>query len=382
AEYAWAVALDMQAAGIPPDACVRPLVAALADTGEPSLALRAAQWGETHGATLSASVLLRVLRSLGRHSQDTGAFADTWRRLLACAGPGEQPVEEDCLAGLRLAARSGDHELARRLIGHLRARGFPLRDFYVEALVVALARAGQWGPAFEVLAEARGAGACGASQSVRSLGRLLADTGDRAVALGDQAFVALQAAPLAARDTVTLDALVSGIAAAGHPAEALTRLRTWYPTLSAPRTACSYTGVLRSCIYPSNQQVAEQLLSLMLDTDKLEPPADVHELMVRVCLGQFHYEDAFVYLDAVRALGRTPQWATLAALARRCAVARDPRAATALDEMRRLGLPVTQALQAYVEARGRSPRREPRARRRDSASRESPSSDASIDFEL
>ncbi|KAJ1721349.1 hypothetical protein LPJ53_004128 [Coemansia erecta] len=379
AEYAWAVALSMQARGVPPDSeCVRPLVVALADAAEPSVALRAAQWGEAHGVALPPPVLLRLLRSVGRHSGDCAAFAELWHRLRACAGPGELPVEEDCLAGLRLAARSGDHGLAQSIVGHLRARGFPLRDFYVEALVLALARAGLWARAFEVLAEARAAGACRSANSVRGLARLLADTrasdsaaaataadADAAAAaeLGDRAFAALQQTPASlAADSVTLDALVSGIASAGHPAEALSRLQSWYDELSQRRTLSSYTGVLRACIYPSNQRVAEQLLRLMLDADGLEPSADVLEMMVRVSLGQFNYEDAFVYLDAIKAAGRAPQWATYAALARRCAVAGDPRAAVALREMRELGLPVTDALQAYVDARGRSPRHEARSR--------------------
>ncbi|KAJ2878471.1 hypothetical protein GGI21_004813, partial [Coemansia aciculifera] len=132
------------------------------------------------------------------------------------------------------------------------------------------------------------------------------------------------------------------------------RLRRWFGDV--PRDAASFEAVLRGCVLRKNLTVAEQSLALCIDADGLAPTQQVYALMVDVALRQFNYEDAFVYLDAMKTHGFVPARRTYAAVVRRCAVVRDPRAAIALDEMRAQGYDVSPALEEYVKSGGRSAR--------------------------
>ncbi|KAI7830064.1 hypothetical protein BX661DRAFT_181018 [Kickxella alabastrina] len=104
-------------------------------------------------------------------------------------------------------------------------------------------------------------------------------------------------------------------------------------------------------------------MAQMLDAG-VQPTARVLETMVLVSLGQFNYEDAFVYLESMKAHSMVPAWRTYAAVVRRCARVRDPRAQTALREMQALGYPVTDALRSFVALHGRSARYTPAAPRK------------------
>ncbi|KAJ2712204.1 hypothetical protein H4R19_002878, partial [Coemansia spiralis] len=151
-------------------------------------------------------------------------------------------------------------------------------------------------------------------------------------------------------DAVTLNALLAGLAQSGHVEAAAKRMGTWFTQLGIARTVESYTAVLAGCVQRRNKTVGEVLLARLVDEDRLAPSQDVYELMLHLSLAQHSYEDAFVYLETVKAEGMAPGWRTYAAIVRRCARVRDPRAQAAIREMRQLGYVVTPQLLRFVRS--------------------------------
>ncbi|KAJ2503965.1 hypothetical protein IWW47_002750 [Coemansia sp. RSA 2052] len=323
-----------------------------------------------------------LLRGAGR-ALHPAAYAAAYAHLTAVVGA--QLSEAECVAGLGVAARGGDAALAAALVRRLRAAGYPAAEHHVEPLWEALVRARRWAAAFRALAAMRAAGFATTPASLRVLTRALTvDAGD-AERLADAAHTALaESSKSKAMDAATLDAMVAGLAQSGCVEAAGERLRRWYRragsdcSLLPMRGPASYEAVLRGCVARKNLTVAEQTLALCIDADGRAPTQGVYALMVAVALRQFNYEDAFVYLDAMKTAGFAPGWRTYAAVVRRCAAVRDPRAATALAEMRAAGHPVPPALADLVSKRQQRAR-EPRAKDEDD---DDPSSSSSPCFML
>ncbi|KAJ2335566.1 hypothetical protein GGI00_001291, partial [Coemansia sp. RSA 2681] len=308
---------------------------------------------------LPAAAWRALLRGAGR-ALHPAAYAAAYAHLTAVVGA--QLSEAECVAGLGVAARGGDAALAAALVRRLRAAGYPAAEHHVEPLWEALVRARRWAAAFRALAAMRAAGFATTPASLRVLTRALTvDAGD-AERLADAAHAALvessKSKESKALDAATLDAMVAGLAQSGCVEAAGERLRRWYRRAGSDsdsdsdsdcgllpmRGPASYEAVLRGCVARKNLTVAEQTLALCIDADGRAPTQGVYALMVAVALRQFNYEDAFVYLDAMKTAGFAPGWRTYAAVVRRCAAVRDPRAATALAEMRAAGHPVPPAL--------------------------------------
>ncbi|KAJ2746435.1 hypothetical protein GGI20_001353 [Coemansia sp. BCRC 34301] len=329
------------------------LVTALADVGDCDLALGVAR----DATALPEAAYRALLRGAGR-AMHYAAYAAAYAHLTAVVGA--QLTESDYCAGLGVAARAADPALAASIVRRLRSAEYPVAEHHLEPLWEALVRARRWPAAFRALAAMRDAGFATTPASLRVLTRTLTvDVGD-AESLADNVHAALVAChPTAPRvlDTQTLNAIVAGLALSGCVEAAADRLRRWFGP--PPRDTDSYVAVLRGCVARKNLAVAEQSLARCIDEDRLAPTKPVYALMVDVALRQFNYEDAFVYLDAMKTSGFAPDWRTYSAIVRRCAVVRDPRATVALDEMRAAGHDVPQTLVDYVTTGGRSARHTP-----------------------
>ncbi|KAJ2006057.1 hypothetical protein H4R26_001598 [Coemansia thaxteri] len=328
------------------------LIEGLADIGECDLALEVVR--DTRGASvaLTAPTFVALLRGAGRRMHYE-AYRAAYAHVAAVGGA--QLTEGDCCAGLAVAARAADAALGADLVRRLRANAYPVNERHMEPLFEALVRASRWPPAFRALAAMRDAGFATTPASLRVLTRALTLPPDCAEAAVDAAHVALLAcrstAPRAV-DSTTLNAMLAGLSLSGCVEAAADRLHRWYgPTM--PRSVDSYAAVLRGCVLRKNTAVAERALAQCIDVDHLTPSKLIYALMIDISLRQFNYEDAFVYLDAMRALGYTPDWRTYSSIVRRCAAVRDPRAATAIEQMKADGHPITRSLSESVETYAR-----------------------------
>ncbi|KAJ2081740.1 Telomerase protein component 1 [Coemansia sp. RSA 988] len=358
-EHAYAVYLEVRKRGMSIQrAGIQELVAGLASIDEVGLALEVLRAGTADGMAFAPETYAALLRAAGRRMHHE-AYTASYTQLTEVAGA--RLTEGDCLGGLDVAARSGDVELATNILQRLQRHGYALREQHLEALLEALVRRGQWARAFAALAAMRRGGMGRGPSTLRMVTRTVAASAN-AEADADAAFDALVAAPTEAVDACVLDALVAGLALGGHVEAAEQRLSTWFTRLQVQRTAVSYVSVLRGCTHRRNKTVAERVLAQLLDDEALTAPREAYEQMVLVALLQPNYEDAFVYLEAMKAHSMLPSWRTYAALARRCARVRDPRAHVAVQEMRKLGYVVTPALLSFVDTHGRNARYMPQAK--------------------
>ncbi|KAJ2718622.1 Telomerase protein component 1 [Coemansia sp. Benny D115] len=329
------------------------LVGVLADHGESVAALEVAQEARVRGVSIGINPLNLLLHSAGQQA-DYKAYVFCWSQLVKVLG--KKVTEGDCLLGLNTAARFGDPDLAKSILSHLVDNGIVVGEQHLEPLFDAFVNSSQWLAALLALNGMRKAGVgCGAG-TLRSLTAAIRKQDDP-VATADRVFGYLKSSESGdlslAGDSLTLDALLAGMSLAGHPDAAADRMDVWYGELNQQRTPASYVSVLRGCIKPSNLTVAELMVTRMLDVDQLVPTKQIYELLIRVSTGQFNYEDAFVYLDAMRTRNMVPSWRTYASIVRRCARVQDPRASVIMEEMRQHKMPITDALGSFVDTQNR-----------------------------
>ncbi|KAJ1853894.1 hypothetical protein GGH12_004481 [Coemansia sp. RSA 1822] len=354
-EYAYAVYLEMTERRVEPQGPgSAALIVGLAQIGEVDISLQVMKATLGRGTTLGQDVFMGLLHEAGIHMHHA-AYVFAFRQLTDVFGA--QLPEGDSLAGLDVAARAGDVALAGEIVERLRQSNTPLEEKHFEPLLAAVLARKQWMPAMRVLNMMRQAGYGKAAATLRPLERAVANA-EEPEQLAETVFAVVtdcRNEQTLAVDHVTLDALVSGLAQSGCVEAAASRLATWYAQLGVVRSTSSYECVIEGCVARRNKTVAERMLMQLID-ERLQPSQRIYEAMIHIALLQPNYEDAFVYLEAMKAHAMVPAWRTLAAIVRRCARVRDVRAQTALKEMRRLGLVVTPVLASFAQNAGRSPR--------------------------
>ncbi|KAJ2162055.1 hypothetical protein GGF46_000930 [Coemansia sp. RSA 552] len=352
-EYAYSMYTNMGDV-VPMRAAIQVLVGSLCAIGEVDEAMEILRAAEGRGMALSQELYLQILHNAGRYMNEA-AFRHSYRQLTTMFAT--QITEGDLLCGLDLAARAGDATLASGIVSRLKHSDYPLGEHHYEPILDALVRSAQWSSVFRILHMMRQGGFGAAAPTLRTLTRCLVVDKHDAETLVTHVFNALHEvrndAPRAC-DAVTLNALIAALAYSGCVEAAAYRLDTWFTDLGVARTADSYAAVLRGCMLTRNKTIAEQMLARMLDVDGLTPSKEVLELMLHISLMQHNYEDAFVYLESMRNASMMPSWRTYASIVRRCARVNDPRAHTALREMKEHGHYVTHALREFVDASNRS----------------------------
>ncbi|KAJ1904118.1 hypothetical protein LPJ81_002682 [Coemansia sp. IMI 209127] len=255
-------------------------------------------------------------------------------------------------AGLSIASKAGDYKLATSILETLGRTKYPIRGREYEALFDALLVCERWGTAFRVLGNMRKTGYGKTASTLRTLVRALTTKPEKIEQFVSEAYEELLTASKwmpELLDTVTLNALVKALAQSVHVEAAFEKLTEWFDTHSVKRDIETYVAILAGCLNNKGDlRIAEMALSMMLDVDQLEPTKEIYELMIRISLKQFNYEDAFVYLDSMKAQKMAPEWPTYASIVRRCASVRDPRAKVALEEMRKLGYVIPASLERYA----------------------------------
>ncbi|KAI9501327.1 hypothetical protein GGI25_004109 [Coemansia spiralis] len=356
-ENSYAVYLEMIERGIVPGSEeIHYVITGLATIGEIDLALQILRESLGRSVAFNQKTYMHTLANAGFYMHHE-AYKLCYDQLTTVFGA--QITAGDCEAGLSIAARNGDSTLAADILQRLDTAGYPLQEFHFEALFDALLFCKKWDLAFKVLDNMRQAGYGKSSKSLRTLTRALTTTRDEAEELAEEVFTRLvnsQKTMPDVVDTNVLNAMVSGLASSKCVEAAASCVVSWFNRLGISRDADSYVGVLKACAESGNKTIAERMLTMLLDTDGLEPTKEVYELMIHTVLNQINYEDAFVYLDTMKAQDMVPEWSTYAHIVRRCAKVRDPRAQTALGEMRSLGYVVTPALESYASTYGRNPR--------------------------
>lgn len=94
--------------------------------------------------------------------------------------------------------------------------------------------------------------------------------------------------------------------------------------------------LLDGCIAAQHRQLGDLLLADMKEI-KIQPNEETYEKMIRLCLTQEVYEDAFFYLEEMKAAEFVPPRTVYEALVLKCRSMGDTRLDIALAEMRECG---------------------------------------------
>lgn len=355
-EHAYAVYLEMMAHRrlVLQQEGYRQLIEGLSDINEIDLALNLLKEGQSHSYAFSPTTHLSLLRGAGR-SMHYQAYRHCFGQLTGVFGT--QLTEGDFEYGLALAAKERDTEMASEILERMKGAGFLLLEQHFEPLLETLVYRHKWFAAFRTLSMMRQAKLGRGPSTLRPLVRAVAALTDGKKTVEEMAdfvhsiLVKSGEKSRGALDTVTLNALLRGLSMSGRPQAALDRLR-W---VAAPDIH-SYEAVMDGCLLTKNKPVAEKCLSQLID-GALAPSRQIYQQMIQICLNQFNYEDAFVYLEAMKAHQMVADWTTYSMLVRRCARVKDPRATVALDEMRSLGYPATESLMQFINSSGREKKR-------------------------
>ncbi|KAJ1958623.1 hypothetical protein EC988_000198 [Linderina pennispora] len=365
-ELAYSVYMEMQTrnVAVQRNAC-HELICALGAIGEVDLAFSVLRAAMAAALAFDQTTSLALLRAAGA-ALHHDAYRHSFEQLTQVFG--SSLAEGDYILGLRVAARHGDVSLATSIIQAMQGHGYAMQEHHLEPLFEALVQKTQWLPALRVLETMRSAGHGAEPATVRCLMRKL--QGAKAEELTEHVFslLASHSAELPhAISTATLNALVGALAKSRCVEAALDRLDRWFGALHVSRDIHTYELALQGCERARNKATAEVLFARLLDEDRLAPSQRAYEAMLGTCLTQYVYEDAFVYLESMKAHGMVPGWKTYSKIVRRCARVADPRAHTAMQEMRDLGYVVPRALASFVATGGRSAR-QAAARRKPSKS--------------
>ncbi|KAJ2758926.1 hypothetical protein IWQ57_006689, partial [Coemansia nantahalensis] len=205
-EHAYAVYLEMlERRQTPQRAGCDALVVGLGRIDEVGLALEVLRESLARGVAFGCETYLGLLSSAGQRMHHA-AYRFCYEQLTAVFEA--QITEGDYLAGLDVAARSGDVELATDIVRRLKALGYPVREEHLEPLFDALVQRRQWGAALRALNAMRVAGYGRTPATLRGLVRHVAADPARAEELCTAVFDELAAARKerpAVADAVTLN---------------------------------------------------------------------------------------------------------------------------------------------------------------------------------
>jgi pentatricopeptide repeat protein len=111
-----------------------------------------------------------------------------------------------------------------------------------------------------------------------------------------------------------------------------------------------FNFLLDGCITAQHRQLGDTLLADMKES-KVKPNKETYEKMIRLCLTQEVYEDAFFYLEEMKAAEFIPPQTVYEALVLKCHAMGDTRMDIALEEMQECGYSMSKPTGSKVDSR-------------------------------
>ena len=243
------------------------------------------------------------------------------------------PNEGVCIAVLNTAARHGVPELATDVLRVLKLSGIAWQEYHLAALIEAFCRNNQLKEALITLHIMR-------SNKIMPLPTTLVSIIDsiKDVESLDSTWAIIDEIHKA-KSGLELDAL-KVIIQASVLLQDLQRAVGFYKSLSdyglSPDVTI-FNTLFDGCIAAQHRQLGDVLLADMKKSKYIKPNRETYEKIIQLCLTQDVYEDAFFYLEEMKAAGFVPTQAVYEALILKCRSMGDTRMDLALEEMLEYG---------------------------------------------
>ncbi|KDR75443.1 hypothetical protein GALMADRAFT_69951 [Galerina marginata CBS 339.88] len=331
-EMAIQCVFSMKKQGIVPElAAAQAVVTLAADCGYSRLAIELATYFEdTSVRQLDNSAWMACLYSSARNLYIEGVMT-CWPRVVNELNL--VPNEGVCLAVLDTAARHGSPDIATDVIRVLKLAGVEWQEFHFAALIEAFCRNDQLKEALITLAIMRTSGILPAETTTSFIFDCINDdvnSLDSAWSLIDEIYVS--------KSGLDIEALKVAVHASiflGDLQRAVGIYKAFSNYELAPDLA-TFNMLLQGCIGAQHRELGDLLLADMKEA-KIKPNEETYRKMIHLCLTQEVYEDAFYYLEEMKAAGYIPPRTVYETLVDKCASVGDVRGDLVLQEMRECG---------------------------------------------
>jgi pentatricopeptide repeat protein len=222
------------------------------------------------------------------------------------------------------------------------------REHHLAPLLESFCNAGQVPDAIRVLASIRATGIAPSLATVQPIVSVLST-----IELVDTAFYALEDMHNAG-DKLDISAL-NAIIEASVRLDDLARVRATQAaaeSLDLVPNIDTFNLVLSGCISSQHRQLGDTVLGEMALAE-IAPDSTTFERMIILCLTQPTYDDAFYYLDRMKAQNIKPSYSVYSALVRKCASVKDSRWKLAMEELESVGYKADSMLVDFIQGKSR-----------------------------
>lgn len=243
------------------------------------------------------------------------------------------PDEGLILAVLAVAGRWGRTGLASQALDLLPSLNVEAQEHHMAPLLEAFCNEGRVPDALKVVSSLRASGINPTLSTVRPIIRVLSKNTE----IVDQAFYALEDMHKEGEvvDVAALNAVIAASARLGDLQRArATQLAA--ADLDVTPTIDTFNLVLEACSSGRHRHLADTLLKEIAEAG-LQPNEVTYEAMVGVCLSEVEYEDAFHYLERMKAEGFKPSKQIYLRIGFKCARNNDSRWKLVAEEMAQVG---------------------------------------------
>ncbi|OJA18630.1 hypothetical protein AZE42_01776 [Rhizopogon vesiculosus] len=382
----WEILEKMDAVGIPPDGrTFQLMIQRFTTAGNLEFALQCVYQLGTRGLALELTLAQDVIKlaaelgfprlalDLAENFEATSVRRlnpDVWMRCLASSAEalyaqGVQPCwqkvvgelnltpdEGLCIEVLHTAGRHGLSDLATDVIRVLRIIGADWQEYHFAPLIEALCNAGKLKDAFGTLDLMRSSNIFPTASTAHPIYDFLKKDIDKL----DSAWKLLDKLRSEGKtiDRTAINAIIRAAISLSDLQRAVGAYKA-FPDYNCIPDIDTFNTLLTGCIAASHRELGDRLL-LELKELGIKPDATTYERIILLCLTQDTYEDAFFYLEEMKAQKFTPPRGVYSAIVRTCIAAGDSRYTLALDEMKQCGYPVSSNLQQFIDSGGQEPR--------------------------
>ncbi|KAI0312343.1 hypothetical protein OF83DRAFT_1146592 [Amylostereum chailletii] len=262
------------------------------------------------------------------------------------------PDEGVCMEALHTAGRHGLPELAMDVLTTLRKMEVPLKEYHFAPIVEAFCQKGSLKEAFAILCTIREHGIIPNAETSHPIFLYIRKNEDAL----DEAWSALEALHEEGRqlDITAINVIVQASVSQGDLQRAIGTYQLCSELGLSPNVD-TFNFLLSGAIGAQHRELGDRIVSDMKQANVCAD-GQTYERLVILCLTGETYEDAFFFLEEMKANQFVPPLSIYEAIIRRCVVDRDSRYKVAVEELQEQGYSVSRELQAFIDSGGVPPK--------------------------
>lgn len=238
--------------------------------------------------------------------------------------------------------------LASEALQQLETLKVQYREYHIAPLLDAFAAIGQVKEAFRCLELVRSCGATPTRETVRPILRAIQrdpDAIDNAYMMLDE--MNQEGQPV---DVVSVNVIIEAAAFLNDLQRAIGTYKAM-PSLGVKPNTDTFNLLLSACVDALHRDLGGKLFSEMKEAE-VKPDVETYVQLISLYLTQTEYEDAFFYLEEMKAQGLKPPLLVYETIVRKCVSVGDTRYKLAVEELNQMGYRLSSPLQKFIRSGG------------------------------